>query len=227
MFAALSALRESLGSFGSWKGVEVKSSGIFCASFLIIALVYGCGGGDGGGSAMTPPPAPPAVMPKAALEPSVQAAQAPLFDFGDNLHIGTGLRLQPENSKRLARAMGWKSRRGRCGTAPAPQTSSRICDRQRLIPRSQDSRRSLVRRSSASSRERTRNSPTMRCAPFRSSTPPCLTISASGLVILLLLIRWVSMTCRVAASISNSFRRPNGRGESIWARVQSAMRNHK
>ena len=90
MFAALSALRESLGSFGSWKGVEVKSSGIFCASFLIIALLYGCGGGDGGGSAMTPPPAPPAVMPKAALEPSVQAAQAPLFDFGDNLHIGTG-----------------------------------------------------------------------------------------------------------------------------------------
>ncbi len=91
MFAALSALRESLGSFGSRKGVEVKSSGIFCASFLIIALLYGCGGGDGGGSAMTPPPAPPAVMPKAALEPSVQAAQAPLFDFGDNLHIGTGI----------------------------------------------------------------------------------------------------------------------------------------
>ena len=91
MFAALSALRESLGSFGSRKGVEVKSSGIFCASFLIIALLYGCGGGDGGGSAMTPPPAPPAVMPKAALEPSVQAAQAPLFDFGDNLHIGTGV----------------------------------------------------------------------------------------------------------------------------------------
>ena len=90
MFAALSALRECLGSFGSWKGAEVKSSGIFCASFLIIALLYGCGGGDGGGSAMTPPPAPPAVMPKAALEPSVQAAQAPLFDFGDNLHIGTG-----------------------------------------------------------------------------------------------------------------------------------------
>ena len=91
MFAALSALRKSLGSFGSWKGVEVKSSGIFCASFLIIALVYGCGGGDGGGSAMTPPPEPPAVMPKAALEPSVQAAQAPLFDFGDNLHIGTSV----------------------------------------------------------------------------------------------------------------------------------------
>ena len=91
MFAALSALRECLGSFGSRKGVEVKSSGIFCASFLIIALLYGCGGGDGGGGAMTPPPAPPAVMPKAALEPSVQAAQAPLFDFGDNLHIGTGV----------------------------------------------------------------------------------------------------------------------------------------
>ncbi len=102
MFAALSALRESLGSFGSRKGVEVKSSGIFRASFLIIVLLYGCGGGDGGGSAMTPPPAPPAVMPtpppappemmpKAALEPSVQAAQAPLFDFGDNLHIGTGV----------------------------------------------------------------------------------------------------------------------------------------
>ena len=91
MFAALSALRESLGSFGSWKGAEVKSSGIFCASFLIIALLYGCGGGDGGGGAMTPPPAPPAVMPKAALEPSVQAAQAPLFDFGDNLDIGTGI----------------------------------------------------------------------------------------------------------------------------------------
>ena len=102
MFAALSALRESLGSFGFRKGVEVKSSGIFRASFLIIALLYGCGGGDGGGSAMTPPPAPPAVMPtpppappemmpKAALEPSVQAAQAPLFDFGDNLHIGTGV----------------------------------------------------------------------------------------------------------------------------------------
>ena len=102
MFAALSALRECLDSFGSRKGVEVKSSGIFCASFLIIALLYGCGGGDGGGSAMTPPPAPPAVMPtpppappemmpKAALEPSVQAAQAPLFDFGDNLHIGTGV----------------------------------------------------------------------------------------------------------------------------------------
>ena len=102
MFAALSALRECLGSFGSRKGVEVKSSGIFCASFLIIALVYGCGGGDGGGGAMapppapsavmpTPPPAPPEMMPKAALEPSVQAAQAPLFDFGDNLHIGTGI----------------------------------------------------------------------------------------------------------------------------------------
>ena len=91
MFAALSALRESLGSFGSWKGVEVKSSGIFCASFLIIALLYGCGGGDGGGSAMTPPPAPPAVMPKAALEPSVQAAQAPLFDFDGSPYIGTGV----------------------------------------------------------------------------------------------------------------------------------------
>ena len=91
MFAALSALRECLGSFGSWKGAEVKSSGIFCASFLIIALLYGCGGGDGGGSAMTPPPAPPAVMPKAALEPSVQAAQAPLFDFDGYLHIGTGI----------------------------------------------------------------------------------------------------------------------------------------
>ena len=102
MFAALSALREYLGSFGSRKGVEVKSSGIFCASFLIITLLYGCGGGDGGGSAMTPPPAPPAVMPtpppappemmpKAALEPSVQAAQTPLFDFRDNLHIGTGV----------------------------------------------------------------------------------------------------------------------------------------
>ena len=91
MFAALSALRESLGSFGSRKGVEVKSSGIFCASFLIIALLYGCGGGDGGGSAMTPPPAPPAVMPKAALEPSVQAAQAPLFDFDGSPYIGTGV----------------------------------------------------------------------------------------------------------------------------------------
>ena len=91
MFAALSALRESLGSFGSWKGVEVKSSGIFCASFLIIALLYGCGGGDGGGSAMTPPPAPPAVMPKAALEPFVQAAQAPLFDFDGSPYIGTGV----------------------------------------------------------------------------------------------------------------------------------------
>ena len=88
MFSALSALRESLGSFGSRKGVEVKSSGIFCASFLIIVSLYGCGGGDGGGSAMTPPPA---VMPQAALEPSAKAAQAPLFDFGDNLHIGTGV----------------------------------------------------------------------------------------------------------------------------------------
>ncbi len=91
MFAALSALRESLGSFGSRKGVEVKSSGIFCASFLIIALLYGCGGGDGGGSAMTPPPAPPAVMPQVELRPSVQAAQAPQFGFDGSLHIGTGV----------------------------------------------------------------------------------------------------------------------------------------
>ena len=71
--------------------MEMKLSGILCVNILIIMSLYGCGGGDGGGGAGTPPPAPPVVMPQAALEPSVQAAQAPLFDFGDNLHIGTSV----------------------------------------------------------------------------------------------------------------------------------------
>ncbi len=66
--------------------MEVKPSGTFCASFLIIALLYGCGGGGSGTPAV--PPAPPAVMPPAVLQPSTKAAQAPLFDFGGSLHIG-------------------------------------------------------------------------------------------------------------------------------------------
>lgn len=70
----------------------MKPAGYLCAAILIFASLFGCGGGGGG--AVMPPPDPPAVMPpaempQAALEPSAQAAHAPLFDFRSSLHIGT------------------------------------------------------------------------------------------------------------------------------------------
>ena len=70
----------------------MKLSGCFCAAIFIVAPLLGCGGGGGGSGtpvALPTPPTPPPVMPKAVLPPSALAAQAPLFDSGGSLHIGT------------------------------------------------------------------------------------------------------------------------------------------
>ena len=239
MFAALSALRESLGSFGFRKGVEVKSSGIFRASFLIIALLYGCGGGDGGGSAMTPPPAPPAVMPtpppappemmpKAALEPSVQAAQAPLFDFGDNLHIGTGVAPPAGELQKTGERNGVEISKGSvrdgAGATDVIAYLRPSASHSEVTGLATFSRPPVVRVVEGTNEKFTDYA--VRAVQIINTALP-QDKRHSGLVILPLLIRWMLLTCRVAASISNSFRRPNGRGKSIWAGVRSAMRNPK
>ncbi|MCY3824155.1 MAG: hypothetical protein OXG62_09830 [Nitrospinae bacterium] len=95
----------------------MKPSGILCAVILIVASLHGCGGGGGGGGTVAPPPAPPAVMPtpppappemmpKAALEPSAQAAQAPLFGFDGSLQIGMGAAPPAEELQKMGSRNG-------------------------------------------------------------------------------------------------------------------------
>lgn len=97
--------------------VKMKPSGILCAVILIVASLHGCGGGGGGGGTVAPlppppvvmpapPPAPPVVMTKAALEPSVKAAQAPLFGFDGSLQIGTGLVPPAEEPQKMGERNG-------------------------------------------------------------------------------------------------------------------------
>ena len=171
-------------------------------------------------------PAPPAVMPKAALEPSVQAAQAPLFDFGDNLHIGTGFAPPAGELQKTGERNGVEISKGSAqdgaGAADVIAYLRPATTHSEVTGLATFSRPPVVRVVEGTNEKFTDYA--VRAVQIINAALPHDKRIRFGDS--LLLIRWVSMTCRVAASMSNSFRRPNGR-KSIWARVQSAMRDRK